>query len=95
VQIGIITLNKDGVIVVNNNIVVHYPSLPAVVKDPSGAGDVFAGAFLGHFIEHKDIDLACKVALKDASDAVATLGIAAYIPHAVKITSLREHAGWE
>ncbi|MHB8507274.1 MAG: PfkB family carbohydrate kinase [Candidatus Dormibacteria bacterium] len=37
---------------------VRFEALPVAVVDPTGAGDAFAGAFMGHMMEHSDLSMA-------------------------------------
>ena len=55
IKIVIITLGIDGVLISFNQTVHHIPSLePKKVVDPTGAGDVFAGAFLAEYLRNFD-----------------------------------------
>jgi sugar/nucleoside kinase (ribokinase family) len=93
VMIGIVTLDKEGAMIAYNDRVNHHPAIPTTVIDPSGAGDVFAGSFVGHWIEHQDIEQAVEVALQAASRIVSAPGVAAILPDAVEIVNVPEDVG--
>jgi sugar/nucleoside kinase (ribokinase family) len=55
VRMVIITLGVEGVLISFNQTIHHIPSLePKRVVDPTGAGDVFAGAFLAEYLSNFD-----------------------------------------
>ena len=52
----IIKKGEHGALLFNNNEVFFAPALPLEsVCDPTGAGDSFAGGFIGHLAKTKDI----------------------------------------
>jgi sugar/nucleoside kinase (ribokinase family) len=52
----IIKKGEHGALLFNNNEVFYAPALPLEeVFDPTGAGDTFAGGFVGHLAKTKDI----------------------------------------
>jgi 1D-myo-inositol 3-kinase len=54
----------------------HFPAYPATEVDPTGAGDVFAAAFLVHLYQHRDPHAAMNFANCVASLSVEAPGIA-------------------
>ena len=46
VEISVVTIGKDGVLVGDNNRIIHNPALDSNVLDTTGAGDNFAAGFL-------------------------------------------------
>jgi len=53
----------------------HFPAYPAREVDPTGAGDVFAAAFLTHFYRHGDPETAVDFANCVASLSIEHVGI--------------------
>jgi len=60
--LGVITLAGEGAITVRDGETRHFPARPAKVVDPTGAGDVFAAAFLIRYYETADAATACRFA---------------------------------
>ena len=55
-QFLIIKKGEHGALLFHKNHVFHAPALPLEeVFDPTGAGDTFAGGFIGHLAKTKDI----------------------------------------
>ncbi len=55
VETVIVTLGLKGVVFSVEQTLYHVPACnPAVVVDPTGAGDVFIGAFLNEYVRQKD-----------------------------------------
>jgi sugar/nucleoside kinase (ribokinase family) len=61
-HLGIITLAGEGAAVVRGGETRRFPARPARVVDPTGAGDVFAAAFLIRYYETADAVAACQFA---------------------------------
>lgn len=70
----ILTLNKEGSIVVNSGGVHEIPTTEVKAIDSTGAGDAFCGAYLAEFIKGKSEEDAARVASKIASSAVQQFG---------------------
>ncbi len=52
----VIKKGEHGALLVNNDKMFYAPALPlAEVYDPTGAGDTFAGGFIGHLAKTRDI----------------------------------------
>lgn len=75
VKVAVMTKGKDGAIVYYNKQATHFPAFPVTQIDPTGAGDVFATAFLYHYSTHNEIDLAAAYAHSAASFVVEGLGV--------------------
>jgi sugar/nucleoside kinase (ribokinase family) len=75
VKIVVMTQGANGAIVYSNQQPVHYPSFPIQEVDATGAGDVFAAAFLIKYGETRDIALATAYAHTAASFVVEGVGI--------------------
>jgi len=75
VPMVVITKGKYGADIYHNNSKTHFPSYPIEEVDPTGAGDVFAAAFLLHFQKTKDIVQAAAFAHSAASLVVEAKGI--------------------
>ncbi|MCI8564989.1 MAG: carbohydrate kinase family protein [Lachnospiraceae bacterium] len=54
-KVVISTAGKDGCYAWENNALKHYPACPVEVKDTTGAGDVFHGAFLTAYLEERPL----------------------------------------
>ena len=66
-NILVVTKGENGADVFFNNNKHTFPSFPTNMIDPTGAGDIFATAFLIHFFETKDIAQAANFANAAAS----------------------------
>lgn len=78
VGIVVLTLGSGGSILYFHGKEHHFPAYPTSEVDPTGAGDVFASAFLIHYGKYRDPYLASKFATCAASfsvEAVALYGI--------------------
>lgn len=54
----------------------EFPGCPATVVDPTGAGDVFAAAFVVRMVETGDVDAACAFANAAGAVSVESSGLA-------------------
>jgi sugar/nucleoside kinase (ribokinase family) len=52
VPLLVATDGRHGATLFEHGIIRHFPAYPALEVDPTGAGDVFATAFLTHFFRH-------------------------------------------
>jgi len=75
VKIGIITADKDGCVIIHENEIKQYQAIETNIIDPSGAGDVFIGSFLGKWRKGYNIDNAINSAILDASKTISSIGI--------------------
>jgi len=76
VNIVVVTHAERGATVYHAGDVCHYPPRPAQQIDPTGAGDVFAAAFLIRLAETADASQAAAFANVVASFSVEELGVA-------------------
>jgi sugar/nucleoside kinase (ribokinase family) len=74
-RIAVMTKGAKGCVVFANGIEKHVPGFPAREVDPTGAGDVFAGAFLVRLHETDDPFEAARFANATASFCVEGPGI--------------------
>jgi sugar/nucleoside kinase (ribokinase family) len=74
-RISVLTKGPKGCVVFVNGIEKHVPGFPAREVDPTGAGDVFAGAFLVRLDETNDPFEAARFANATASFCVEGPGI--------------------
>jgi sugar/nucleoside kinase (ribokinase family) len=75
VEIVLATMGKRGTLALLNQNVHHIPACKArVVKDPTGAGDVFIGAFLAEYIQNREALWCCCVGSAAASFVIEEVG---------------------
>ncbi len=74
-KILVVTKGENGAEVFSNNNKYTFPSFPAKMIDPTGAGDIFATAFLIRYFETKDISQAANFANATASFCIEKKGI--------------------
>lgn len=75
VKIVLVTLGKRGVVAHFGEEFYHIPACkPKVLKDPTGAGDVFIGAFLAEYIRGKGPLWCCCVGSAAASFVIEEVG---------------------
>lgn len=74
VKIIIVTNGPEGAIVYANQSCKHYPVYPVTSIDPTGAGDIFAAAFLIQFAKLRDITKSMAYAHAAASIIVESKG---------------------
>lgn len=84
VRIVVLTRGARGATIYAGKGTLHVPAYPAHEADPTGAGDVFAAAFLIRYIEEKDLLGAARFAAATASLAVEGVGPSA-IPTAAQV----------
>ena len=71
----VVTHGKRGASIYSHDGVYHSPAFPTVEVDPTGAGDVFATAFLVRYAETRDVSESAKFANCAASFVVEKEGI--------------------
>jgi sugar/nucleoside kinase (ribokinase family) len=54
-KIGIVTLAERGSVLYHDNNLTHIPAYRTDAKDPTGAGDVYAGSFIFKYLKTNDI----------------------------------------
>jgi len=52
---GIVTVADKGSFIAFNKGIYHVPAYRTVERDPTGCGDVYAGAFAYYYIKHQDL----------------------------------------
>lgn len=74
-NILVVTKGEKGADIFSNNNKHTFPSFPSKLIDPTGAGDIFATAFLIRYFETKDISQAANFANAAASFCIEKTGI--------------------
>ena len=77
----IITLGKDGALILENNIFTHVPAPEVDVVDTTAAGDVFNGALAVYLSQGKSLVASVNFACQAASISVTRLGAQSTIPY--------------
>jgi sugar/nucleoside kinase (ribokinase family) len=54
-EIGIVTLAEKGSVIRRNNQELAIPAYKTLAKDPTGAGDTYAGAFITKFLQNQPL----------------------------------------
>ena len=72
----IVTLGKRGSIIYSRNI--KIPSIPAKIRDPTGAGDAYKAGFWASFLKGYDMEECCKVGATVAAFIVEKIGAQNY-----------------
>ena len=85
VKNAIITLGSKGSVLVNNDGAKHFKTIDVTEKDTTGAGDIFAGAFLKYYADTKSIENSIKFANVAASLSVESYGVIESIPKSDEI----------
>lgn len=70
----IVTLGGDGALIVEAESARHVPAPQVAVRDTTGAGDAFIGAFAAAFVARPDIDAAVAAAVAYAADTTTRAG---------------------
>lgn len=73
-RLAVVTRGANGATVYRGKWISHYPAYQATVVDPTGAGDVFAAAFLIRLHETGDVSEAARFANCAASFAIEGWG---------------------
>jgi len=73
-EVLILTLGKDGAIVSHREKRIKVPCFEALEKDPTGAGDVFGGAFIAEYLDSGDVEWAAAMGSAAASIVVEERG---------------------
>ncbi|MHA1616103.1 MAG: PfkB family carbohydrate kinase [Candidatus Njordarchaeales archaeon] len=71
---GIVTLAEKGSIIAFDKGVYHIPAYRTIERDPTGCGDVYAGAFMYYYLKNEDLLEAGVFASAAASFMVETTG---------------------
>lgn len=70
----IVTLGAEGALLVTRDETRHIPPVRVQVRDTSGAGDAFIGAFAAHYVVHHDLHAALDQAVRYAAHSVTRAG---------------------
>jgi len=73
-RIAIVTLAEKGSIACDQRRCLRIPAYKTTAIDPTGAGDVYAGAFLAEYSRNKDLAASCLYASAAASVMVESVG---------------------
>ena len=74
VEISVVTIGKDGVLVGENNRVIHNPALDSNVIDTTGAGDNFAAGFLYGYSLGATLEQSAKIGTLLSANVIETVG---------------------
>jgi sugar/nucleoside kinase (ribokinase family) len=84
-----VTLGAQGALVAESGELVHVPTAQvAPVRDTTGAGDVFAAAFLASWLEGEQVEKACKFAVAASELSVSGTGARGYLPSREEVTEI-------
>jgi len=73
-RIAVVTLGEKGSIACDQEVCVRIPAYKTMAVDPTGAGDVYGGAFLAEYSRNNDLGSACLYASAAASVMVESVG---------------------
>jgi len=73
-RIAIVTLGEKGSVACDRETCLSIPAYKTIAVDPTGAGDVYAGAFLAEYSRTKDLSSSCLYASAAASVMVENVG---------------------
>ncbi len=89
-RVAVVTEGAKGAMVYSQGAKFHSPARPTTVVDPTGAGDIFAAAFLVRLAETDDPHEAARFANVAASLSVEKVGIAS-VPNRAQIEALNSN----
>ena len=72
--LAVMTQGVAGATLYQHGKATHFPAVPARSVDPTGAGDVFAAAFLLHYADGRDPATACRYANAAAACSIEHVG---------------------
>ena len=78
--LAVVTVGAEGALGSDGTTLHHEPASPVAVRDTTGAGDVYHGAFLVAYLEHRDLITAMRVAGQAAALSCRAYGGRAAIP---------------
>ena len=84
---AIVTLGKEGAVLVNRDNVEHYLPPEVEAADSTGAGDVFSGALMASLSRGKSVEEAVVFANQAAALSVTRLGVIDAIPSLSEVMS--------
>jgi len=73
-QVAIVTLGERGSVACDSRVCIRVPAYKTIAVDPTGAGDVYAGAFLAEYSRTEDLGSSCLYASAAASVMVENVG---------------------
>jgi len=73
-QVAIVTLGERGSVACDSHTCISVPAYKTTAVDPTGAGDVYAGAFLAEYSRTEDLGSSCLYASAAASVMVENVG---------------------
>ncbi|MEB3230706.1 MAG: ribokinase [Leptolyngbyaceae bacterium] len=82
VKIAIVTLGEEGVVVVSDRLVQHFPAFTVEVVDTVAAGDAFNGGLAGGLLQNLSLEQAIIWGMATAALAVTQPGAQPAIPNA-------------
>lgn len=85
-----VTLGEGGAVVADGSGSWRVPALEVEVADATGAGDVFAAAFLAQWIEGKDAERAGRFAVAAATISVGEMGARGRLPDREEVLGMIE-----
>lgn len=74
VEIAICTDSENGVYVLSGGEETHVPAVPTQIVDATGAGDLFAGAFLWGLCEGHPLEICARMGNVAASEVISHIG---------------------
>lgn len=74
-----ITLGAEGALVIQGEVVTEIPAVPAVVLDPTGAGDTFCGSTLAYLLAGQHPVMAARQAVALSAEMIQHVGPAALL----------------
>lgn len=77
---ALVTLGALGSVLVGAGVEQHFPAAPVAAVDTTGAGDIFAGAFLARLQGRAPMDEAIRFATHAAALATTKIGVVNAIP---------------
>ena len=93
VKVAIITLGKNGSVLVTNNKTQHFPTLNVKALDTTGAGDTFSGALMASLSNGKTIEEAIIFANCASALSVMRFGVVDAIPDLEEVNALVNEKG--
>ena len=87
--INIITLGKQGAVLVEKDKTAYFPARQVTAVDTTGAGDCFSGALMAALADGTTIEDAIEFAHIAASISVTTLGVVESIPTKAQVEELK------
>jgi len=74
IEIAVCTDSENGVYVLSGGEEIHVPAVPTKIVDATGAGDLFAGAFLWGVSEGHPLEVCARMGNVAASEVISHIG---------------------